>query len=379
MFRSRNYFFFLLITLIVCIFLFACNQGKENMRENEIFHVSLSDKRGYSIDELFQDYHFVPLETGGPMLINDLDKISRIMIHGQDLYIGSYKDIKVFDKDGRFKRVIDHLGESPGSYLSAVAFVVGRNGDVLILDRMTSTIYTYDREDQFTRKYPLGDLDIKDIALLDDSLLILRGSEHRAGDKFHVVNRNSGEAVCSFYPMNDRVFTIWRHNHFYHYKGKMLFSEYQNNHIYEITPDRALLRYTIDVDGRMPPDGFWDRDDLTDVQLYYESKNQGYISHIPVFVETDNFLFLRFEAEDDDLEDYALISKQNGKATVIESLSFGPDFHWEPDIVFPQEDGWVVIPIPAYLLFEKGADEIKARFLEVTEESNPILFIGKLK
>lgn len=103
-----------------------------------------------------------------------------------------------------------------------MAFVVGRNGDVLILDRMTSTIYTYDREDQFTRKYPLGDLDIKDIALLDDSLLILRGSEHRAGDKFHVVNRNSGEAVCSFYPMNDRVFTIWRHNHFYHYKGKML-------------------------------------------------------------------------------------------------------------------------------------------------------------
>lgn len=88
---------------------------------------------------------------------------------------------------------------------------------------------------------------------------------------------------------------------------------------------------------------------------------------------------MRFEAEDDDLEDYALISKQNGKATVIESLSFGPDFHWEPDIVFPQEDGWVVIPIPAYLLFEKGADELKARFLEVTEESNPILFIGKLK
>lgn len=379
MFYSRDSFFFLVIMLTGCLVLFACNPEKETAQENKTFHISLSAKRSYSMDELFQDYHFVPLETREGVLINDLDKISRIIIHNRDLYIGSYKDIMVFNEDGRFKRVIDHLGNGPGSYLSAVAFTVGRKGDVSVLDRMTSAVYTYDRENRFTRRYSLDDLDIKDIALLDDSLLILRRAEHLAGDKFHVLNRNTGEVIHSFYPMNDRIFTIWRHNHFYHYKGRTLFSEYQNNHVYEITADSAVLRYTIDVDGRMPSEGFWDREDLTDVQLYYESKSQGYISHIPMFVETDNYLFLRFEAEDDDLEDYALISKQDGKAMVIESLSFSPDFHWEPDIVFPQEDGWVVIPIPSYLLFEKGADSFKARFLELTEESNPILFIGRLK
>lgn len=213
MLYSRDSFFFLVIMLTGCLVLFACNPEKETAQESKTIHISLSDKRSYSMDELFQDYHFVPLETREGVLINDLDKISRIIIHNRDLYIGSYKDIMVFNEDGRFKRVIDHLGNGPGSYLSAVAFTVGRKGDVSVLDRMTSAVYTYDRENRFTRRYSLDDLDIKDIALLDDSLLILRRAEHLAGDKFHVLNRNTGEVIRSFYPMNDRIFTIWRHNH----------------------------------------------------------------------------------------------------------------------------------------------------------------------
>ena len=106
---------------------------------------------------------------------------------------------------------------------------------------------------------------------------------------------------------------------------------------------------------------------------------EGYIDHIPSFMETDERIWLRFEGGADNLQGYAWIDKQSGEVHSFKQFAFDPSFCWQPTELYPQADGTVVIPIPAHLLFEQEATELISRFPDLNEESNPVLFIGKLK
>lgn len=142
---------------------------------------------------------------------------------------------------------------------------------------------------------------------------------------------------------------------------------YQDNHVYELTADSAIIRYTVNVDGKLPPEGaqaFWERTDVTDMQLVYEAKQKEYITHIPFFAEADQTILLRFledTDQDSPLNRYALIQKEDGGNTVISDFLFD-DFQWRPEAIFPLDDGWVAIPIPAHLLLNKNLRSLASVF-----------------
>lgn len=75
-----------------------------------------------------------------------------------------------------------------------------------------------------------------------------------------------------------------------------------------------------------------------------------------------------------------MIDKATGKSELIKEFLFDSSFGWEPEYIFPQENGWVVIPIPAHLLFgKKGATSFANKFPDIDTESNYILCLARLK
>ena len=107
--------------------------------------------------------------------------------------------------------------------------------------------------------------------------------------------------------------------------------------------------------------------------------DQVYIDHIPFFMESDHRILLYYMGGREELQGYAWIDKQSGEVHSFKQFAFDPSFCWQPAELYPQADGTVVIPIPAHLLFEREATGLISRFPGLNEESNPVLFIGKLK
>lgn len=162
------------------------------------------------------------------------------------------------------------------------------------------------------------------------------------------------------------------------YQRRVFLNGYRSNHIYELTREKLLPAYTIDVDGRIPPKDFWQSSDNSR-QLEQSYAEKGYIGHIPFFMEGEQKILLRFEGASDALKSYALIDKSTGKSELIKEFLFDPSFGWEPEYIFPQSDGTVIIPIPSHLLSEDKGKTLSQQFPGLNEESNPVLFIGKLR
>lgn len=381
--------------LTACLFLINCggDQSTPSGTEEEknvapkgsMLYISLSDQKILSLDDIFEEYCFMPLETQNSILLKGISSWRKIMKRDSLFYISDLNRIYVFDSQGCFERLIDHQGEGPYSYRGLVAFTLDSNGDVFVLDRGTMRLYVYSRKDEF--KYTINgisDLNIIDIAMVSDSSLLARSDMVSVSRMIHVLDKKTGQVQSSYFPVKDHSLTFWYPMFFSHYEGKLLLSMYQDNHIYELTTDSAIVRYTVNVDDRLPPEGaqaFWERTDATNMQLEFEARQKGYITHIPFFAEAERTILLRFMCDtnpDSPLSLYALIQKKDGEVTVIRDFLFD-DLRWKPQAIFPLDDGWVAIPIPAHLLFEKAPTEFRKRFPNIQEEDNPILCVGRLR
>ena len=191
------------------------------------------------------------------------------------------------------------------------------------------------------------------------------------------MNRYTGELVRSYWHLKRRGFVFWFTDAFCTYQDKILFNEYQNNGIYELAADSASLRYVINVNHRMAPPGFWEQEELSGMPLRQEWEKQGYICHIPYFVESASTILLRFEGPDERQQAYAWIDKRTHESKLIKTIRYDDYFRNEPRALFPQGDGWCGMLLNAEEVVQK--ESFAARFPGLNEESNPVLFIGKLK
>lgn len=145
--------------LTACLFLINCggDQSTPSGTEEEknvapkgsMLYISLSDQKILSLDDIFEEYCFMPLETQNSILLKGISSWRKIMKRDSLFYISDLNRIYVFDSQGCFERLIDHQGEGPYSYRGLVAFTLDSNGDVFVLDRGTMRLYVYSRKDEF--------------------------------------------------------------------------------------------------------------------------------------------------------------------------------------------------------------------------------------
>ena len=87
--------------------------------------------------------------------------------------------------------------------------------------------------------------------------------------------------------------------------------------------------------------------------------------------------FCVFEGPDEYQQAYACIDKRTHQSKLIKTIRYDDYFRNEPRALFPLGDGWCGILLNAEEVVQKEA--FAARFTGLNEESNPVLFIGKLK
>lgn len=161
------YLLFLASLLLIC-----CNpdRAKDNSKDEIIeYFIPLSHRVEKDVDEVFEEHWYVPLETRDDALIDVLYNIKNIAIFQEDIYIGSGEQLIVWDKYGKFKRVLSKKDNDPQSYLYFEHFMIWPNGDLSIAS--TNEIVTYSNSHQFINKKRYENVGyIEAITLLSDSL-----------------------------------------------------------------------------------------------------------------------------------------------------------------------------------------------------------------
>ena len=373
-----------IIVILSLLFMTNCDY-KDSREENRELFLSMKDKRTCFPEDLFESFEVVPLETNDSVLLGDITEISKILIKDNRIYMGSWRYIYVFDDKGKHIRTMRHIGQGPGCYLSVSSFVIWDNGDIYVLDRISSAIYKYSKDDVFFGKVPISyddlvALNVKDMMCLNDSLLLLRSDERRGVPfKMHTMKRESGEVINHYFVQHDRNISYWICSNYSFYKGNLYLNMHQDNNVYQLTTDSAYVHYTINVENRIPPKGFWDNMQMSDMQLVSTVIREGYVSHIPFFMETENNILLKFEDNfDGNIRYYTFIDKNTRKNYLIEHLRM-EDLDYIPDYMYPIKDGEAYFLIPADIICEKG-EKFKQKYCpELKEDDNPVLCKVKIK
>jgi hypothetical protein len=266
-----------------------------------------------------------------------------------------------------------------------IDFTLGKNGELAINDGNRRRILFYTDDDRFILTYPYpNDLEPRNIEYLNDSLLVLQ-SDVSGKNEFDLINPNSNILLNSYSPIKPAYISAASHGRYVRYNGKLLWHEPLNNNICELTADSAKIRYTIDVDGRTPPQDFWLKDTARKekkewTELIREHRQKGYIDNIMFFSETDETILLRFSGQNDTFDGtYALVDKETRQSTVIDMINFDGSFLWNPKQMYAQADGWIIIPIPPDLLLQEPQGDIAKQFPGLQPDDNPILCVAKLR
>lgn len=149
------------IKLLLTIFSFllgivGCNQKKDiSISTVDLIDVPIerNDASGL-FDSIFEMSRYVPLEVTDESLIR---RVGKIIFYRNTVYVLDTEEKRVlaFDKNGKFLKKYEHIGQGPGEYLSLVDFTI--KGDTLyLLDRNVSQLLLYNLEDSLlqTQKVP---------------------------------------------------------------------------------------------------------------------------------------------------------------------------------------------------------------------------------
>ncbi|MCI5580985.1 MAG: 6-bladed beta-propeller, partial [Phocaeicola plebeius] len=98
-------------------------------------------------DSLFRLKEIIPLQTTDESLVQQIDKLS---FYDGRIYLldARKKQVVVFDGQGRFERVVNHLGQGPGEYQSLVDMQL-KNDTLYLLDRYGAKLLLYSLDDVF--------------------------------------------------------------------------------------------------------------------------------------------------------------------------------------------------------------------------------------
>lgn len=332
--------------------------------------------------DIFKNIHYVPLETNDAAL---LAEPYCIVLRDNYIYILDIKmsgnEIHLYDSDGKYIRHIGQKGQGPNDYLGGLHIAVNGKGMLSLPDRIRSEIINYTQEGEFVSRIRMDTISmIKDI-FLNDSLLLVQNFYDRSGYKFHVVDVFNRKVIRAFHPIKNRIYMVGFPETMTRYKDKILISECQSNDVLEVTLDGVKVRYTININDKMPPEGFWDQKASSYSLIADENRRMGYIGHIPCFTETDHSIFFGFRGlvPATETQGWALIDKVSGKSQTFKKIELAENVCINPQIFHFVEEGKIVMTVSPETILNSGNQEFISQFPELKEDDNPILMFAEIK
>ena len=367
--------------IILSLVLSGCQSGYAEKIPTNLpidYFVPLSPQVEMNVGDLFEEYYYIPLETREESLLDGIESIRNIAIHKGEIYVAVNSQIIVWDNQGRYKRSLSKRGQGADEYQSLGDFQIWPDGGITLVSG--EELITYSSSFNLVHRQRFAGFGyIETFSALDDSLVIVKKMPAVQGmTRYSVVNRFSGDIISEY----DTIKKVNKYisafaNSFQHFDGHIISHGYQGNEILECMRDSSRVRYRLNIDNRVPPPGFWAQDGKSYTDILLEESLKGYIGHIPDYIESPERILFSFKGKKEELEGIGLIDKKDGRGRVLGNILFDDDFRWLPKQFFTLDDGWCVMLIDPYEILKK--ETFAQRFPGLDEESNPVLFLGKLR
>lgn len=199
---KRTALFFMFIGLFSFC---SCNSHKKQELNNNVisvFDIKSEDFKPKSI-------RVIPLQTTESSLLGD--RLKLIQTNDSDIYVGDFtsrKKVFLFNKDGKFKRTIGHIGQGPKEYISFSDFTVYNDTISVLSDKgLFSNIYSYSSNGEFISNIKL-DIGAPSFSRVGSAYLLSTSYNPKMfSHRLYVINLE-GKKTASFLPYSNKKFSM---------------------------------------------------------------------------------------------------------------------------------------------------------------------------
>ncbi|MGQ1947697.1 6-bladed beta-propeller [Geofilum sp. OHC36d9] len=379
-----NFFFLILLGSILVV---SCEN--ESSQNNDFITINLSPKNDSLImSQFISNVDYVPLKTPANFPIGNIESV---VIHDNFFFVNHTATkavISVFNAKGDFQYNIGSIGRGPGEYVAMHGFTINtETNDVIIMDLMTQKMHYYTEKGKYLKseKLPIHGLDImsfengfvfwvgnlhntiinKDVTKLWN--LYVTNSNLEITNKFLEVPKEfmgvmQGSLPSSLSPYKDGVNIV----------------QPLSNYIYEYKKGELKTKYYLDF-GSLNCDflGEFRKDKGNPGSFLFRLRKTGATYYFSHFFEFNNYLYFTFLSGN---EMYSTIYDKNqnianvGKGYPIDDIN---------DAIFGKTVGsyqghLISVIDPVLLLDDENNVPPALQYLQLTENSNPVLAIYKI-
>ena len=95
-------------------------------------------------------------------------------------------------------------------------------------------------------------------------------------------------------------------------------------------------------------------------------------------MENDKAILFRFHGMKEGLESFAYINKLTGQIRTFDTIILADGLSVKPTFFHAQDNGKLIFAIEPISILESGNEELKAKFPDLEEDSNPVLLYVEL-
>lgn len=375
----------------VCVALSFLSCAEQALVSESVVAVSLDSEQERIADTtLFSSMREVRLESAPDCAINDIDKV---LMADSTLYIMDRRQNKVllFGLDGRHQGTIADIGRGRGEYIDLIDVAVDRYRRELLLLVYPKGIMHYTLDGKFKHKDELDGSFIN--ICCDSAYYYLRretfANKEEARHSLMSVNKETGEQrnLLSLGSERAPFCNMGGDDRLYDCGGRLFFTRYFDNNIYELADGGATALYSVDLGSyAFPESELKERFDCSELYL-------GAIKRNRIYAMTKLKVGRRYALMSSNLDNIVVFDTHTGRSFFtpsqldrIYSTAIGLPCDYLPvsgtadkvSLVFPASAFTSVARINAEhpKAMRKHTLELVASF---SEEDNPLLLICTLK
>lgn len=368
--------------LILIVLLPSCRESRQKAATNaEIVakvEVSESDK-GFDVCQMADFEKVIPLETVGDALIGEIDKLemddSHIVILDKRM-----RTVWLFGIDGKFIRKIGRLGNGPKEYVSL---------DDMCFDKENGTVWIWDRVKQVMLEYDLAGDFLKEVATGFSSNVFAKTNEgfwlyysylkNPDNNSLILVNEEMDHLVKGFFATKE-TFPVSLSSGFTSWAGKEYFYFPLSNVLYSLDGTEARPYIEFDFGERTLPYSKIVNMSPEEYETLIDSGS--YLGGLKNVQLSSKYCFFQFSSTVQNkyvTAYYGVLDLETLKVEVFSYLN-GSDLLVDfSSLLCVTANDELVYPIYPSKHHPIYYDELRTLVPDVTEESNPILVLYRLK
>ena len=360
----------------------SCREGRQKAATNaEIVakvEVSESDK-GFDVCQIANLEKVIPLETVGDALIGEIDKLE---MDGNHIVIldKRMRAVWLFGTNGKYIRRIGRLGNGPKEYVSL---------DDMCFDKENGTVWIWDRIKQVMLEYDLAGDFLKEVATGFSSNVFAKTNEgfwlyysylkNPDNNSLILVNEEMDHLVKGFFATKE-TFPVSLSSGFTSWAGKEYFYFPLSNVLYSLDGTEARPYIEFDFGEQTLP---YSKIVNMSPEEYETLIGSGsYLGGLNNIRLSDKYCFFRFSSTVQNkyvTEYYGVLDLETSKVEVFSYLNRSDLLVDFSSLLCVTTNDELVYPIYPSKHHPFYYDELRTLVPDVTEESNPILVLYKLK